>query len=135
MPIEARAATRFSPTWRNWPTSSAPNHSLDAEEVGVQRLTTVMDLGAELGELVGEELGDATGRGGRGPVAFDDRHPFVLITDESLEQLTRGERDRVLDRHHALSAEANPVARVHLAGVGRRVANGTRDFGREDVRG
>src|SRR5690606_8237549 len=101
---------------------------LDAEQVGVERLAAVVDLGRHPRPVLGQPLGHRAGVGRGGALALDDRDDLVLVGDQRVEQLAGGVGRRALDRFDAVPGDAQVVAlgdRTELAG---RVAHRARDL-------
>src|SRR2546423_1779710 len=63
---------------------------LDAEEIGIQRLAAVMNLGGDGGPMLVKPFRQLAGGGHRRPVSLDDGDDLVAIADQRAEQLTRG---------------------------------------------
>src|SRR6266550_4938857 len=91
--IVASASTFFCPTPSSTETGSAASwlsrrgtRLLDAEEVGVERLAAVMDLGGDAGVMLGQPFSDATRGGGRSALALDHGDDLVVVGDERVEQ-------------------------------------------------
>src|SRR5262245_46090969 len=63
---------------------------LDPEQVGVERLAAVVDLGRHPGPVLVEPLGDAPGVGRGRPLALDHGDDLVLVAHQQLEQAAGG---------------------------------------------
>src|SRR5437763_4852203 len=70
----------------------------DAEQIGVQRLPAVVDLGLDAGTMFVEPLRDAAGLAGRRPLALYQRHDLVVVGDKLGEERRRRLAQR--RRHH-----------------------------------
>src|SRR6516162_6420865 len=105
---------------------------LNPEQVGVKRLTALVHLERDLGVLFGEPFFDAAGVGHAGALAFDQRDQLVALVEETAEQEAGADDDVVGDGDDAVVGDADPVALVHFAGVGTRLADGLGHLGRDD---
>src|SRR5918995_1830474 len=95
--------------------------SLDAEEVRVQRLAAVVDLGGHAGPVLVQPLGDLAGRRGRRALALDDRHDLVVVGHQRVEQ-RRGRRGHGgRDRPDAVAGQGQVVAVANRAQIARGV--------------
>src|SRR5690349_10540321 len=64
--------------------------SFDAEEVGVERLATVVHLAGGRGSVLVQPLGDVARRAGRRAFALDDRDDLVAREHQLRQQLGGG---------------------------------------------
>src|SRR5690242_13681320 len=73
------------PRSRTW-CSATPVGLLDADEVRVEGLVTVVELDLDVGMVLGDVLADARGVVGVGVGADDDRDQLRLLVDEHVDQ-------------------------------------------------
>src|SRR3984893_2650362 len=95
--------------------------SFDAEQIRVERLAAVMDLGGYSGVVLVQPFGDAPGVGRSPPFALDERDDLVVIGEELGEQA--GRRLAQGGSHHfdARSSEPEEIAFGDRTGrTGRR---------------
>src|SRR5688572_29155295 len=134
-PMPDSVVTGIFASWVSRRGATAGPGSLDAEQVGVERLPAVVDLGRHTGPVLLEPLGDAARVAGRRPLTLDDRDDLVLVADDRVEQLDGRLGHRRRDRPDAVAADAHEVTLTDGTQLAGRVAHGPGDLAGDHVPG
>src|SRR3954470_20148395 len=141
MPISASPARSLSPTALSSgtrceassrsvrpPFAATRDGLLDADEVRVEGLVTVMELDLDVGVRLGDVLADTRGVGGVGLGADDDRDQLRVAVEEHVDQCDGRIARRLHRRGDAVARDGDPITGGDRTALGDAVTYGARDL-------